>query len=149
MDLFGDGAVNHSGTFNASVMAMAAVIATMRQLQEERPHEKLARVGTALMEGLKTLAEERDVPLRVQGVPAAFWCSFGPQAEARTFSDLRHDDANRYREFAAQLADAGVWVTTRGIWYLSTAHDDSDVEQTLARVAKILRAPEYAGAAVR
>ena len=70
MEPFGSGTVNHSGTFNANVMAMAAVTATLKQLRDEPPYEQIERIGGRLMKELGELG------LRIQGTPMAFHATF-------------------------------------------------------------------------
>jgi glutamate-1-semialdehyde 2,1-aminomutase len=137
MEPIGTGEVNHSGTFNANRMAMAAVAATLELLAEQPPYAELARVGDRLMAELAVLG--RDVGLRVQGVPMAFHVSFGPDAEVTDYRGLQRLDSARYRKLAELLWDEGVWVAARGIWYLSAAHGDRELETTLERVAAALR----------
>lgn len=134
MDLFGTGAVNHSGTFNASVMASAAVSATLGVLRADPPYERVARHGTALMEGIRNLAAQNDLPISVQGHPAAFSVSFGPDVPFRNLRDLEQRDTEKYARFANDLASEGVWVAPRGIWYVSAVHDDEILKTTLDRV---------------
>ena len=138
MEPIGTGEVNHSGTFNANRMAMAAVAATLELLAEQPPYAELARVGDRLMTELSALG--RDVGLRVQGLPMAFHVSFGPEAaEVRDYRSVKALDAARYRKLAELLWDEGVWVAARGIWYLSAAHGDRELDMTLERVASALR----------
>ena len=90
------------------------------------------------MTELSTLG--RDVGLRVQGLPMAFHVSFGPEAtEVTDYRSLQALDSARYRKLAELLWDEGVWVAARGIWYLSAAHGDRELETTLERVAAALR----------
>lgn len=133
MERFGTGAVNHSGTFNANVMGMAATVATLRRLEDGSTYEELNRVGGALMKGLGDLAESASFPIHIQGLPMAFHLSFG-EGDVVDFKGLQAKDDSRYRAFAEALFQHGVWVARRGIWYLSTAHGDHEVEVTLERV---------------
>jgi glutamate-1-semialdehyde 2,1-aminomutase len=139
MERFGSGEVNHSGTFNGNVMAAAATIATLDLLRSERPHERIEQVGARLMDELRALAEEASVPLRVRGFPLAFHASFG-DGEVHDFRGVQALDAPRYKRLAARLVDAGVWVAARGIWYVSAAHGDGEVDVTLERVERALAA---------
>ncbi|HUJ16303.1 MAG TPA: aspartate aminotransferase family protein [Thermoanaerobaculia bacterium] len=50
--------VVHSNTFGQNDMAMAAALATLTVIEEERLVENAAEMGAVLMEGLKDLAEE-------------------------------------------------------------------------------------------
>lgn len=140
MRLFGDGTVNHSGTFNANVMAMAATLATLRFLKEESPYERIERVGRRLMDGLSDLARQASVPLRLQGLPVAFHASVGPDVPVWDYRGLEALDAERYRRLATRLVEEGVWASGRGIWYLSAAHGEREVEVTLERVGSALAA---------
>lgn len=132
MDLLAAGVV-HSGTFNANVMAMAATLATLRRLREDPPYERIERVGSELMKGLGEVSRGR-LDLRIQGLPVAFHASVGPDVEVWDHRDLARLDAERYRKLVGLLVDEGVWVASRGIWYLSAAHGDREVEVTLERV---------------
>ena len=134
MERFGTAEVNHSGTFNASVMAMAATCAALRCLTETPPYDGIAEHGTALMDGLRELGERHDVPLRVQGVPAAFHVSFGDPEPVFDYRGMAQFDSKRYVAFARELADSGVWVAGRGIWYVSAAHGPGELGETLRRV---------------
>ena len=138
MERFGSGAVNHSGTFNGSVMAAAATLATLDLLTSRPPYAAIADVGGALMAALPELGRDHDLPLRVQGVPAAFHVSFGPPDAVHDYRGLARLDGERYARLAEALQDHGVWVAPRGIWYVSAAHGDGELAQTLQRVAATL-----------
>lgn len=144
MQRFGTGEVNHSGTFNACVMAAAAVTASMKVLRDENPYARIAAHGEKLMAGLRDIAREADVPLRVAGPGMAFHASFlkpGSPADLDV-TDLRvlkTLDLERYRKFARALASAGIWVAGRGIWYVSAAHGEREFEETLNRFRLAIR----------
>jgi glutamate-1-semialdehyde 2,1-aminomutase len=130
MDVLSDGRVNHSGTFNGSVMAAAATIATLSMLRDEPPYERIAAYGRALMTGLDDLSKNVGFPLVVQGLPVAFHVS--PSGVARSSLgtlELHH-----------ALASAGVWVTTRGIWYVSATHRKAELDLTLESADAAVRA---------
>lgn len=138
MERFGTREVNHSGTFNANVMAAAATVATLRILRHDPPYARVEETGAKLMAGLGNLAAERSLPLRIQGLPAAFHLSFGGEEEVVDLRSLRTRDAERYRRLALRLIGAGIWVAPRGIWYVSAAHGERELEVTLERAAGAL-----------
>lgn len=139
LDPVGTGVVNHSGTFNASVMACAAATATLRLLTQDPPYERLAAIGSRLQEGLRQLANDHGLEMNVQGLPMAFHVGFG-QGPVESFEALQRLDLARYATFSRVLVEHGVWVTGRGIWYVSAAHNDADVDETLVRVAGAMAA---------
>jgi glutamate-1-semialdehyde 2,1-aminomutase len=140
MERFGTGEVNHSGTFNANVMGMAAVAETLRLLADQPPYGEVERVGQRLMDGLDKVGREVGKPLRLQGLPMAFHASFGEDTDVWEFRDLQRLDLDRYRKLAERLVEAGVWVAARGVWYVSAAHGDRELEVTLERAEAALRA---------
>ncbi len=139
MALIGTNQVNHSGTFNASVMAAAAVKATIEVLRTDDPYERLDATGLRLQEGLRAAAAAAGVPMRVAGMPMAFHVAYGdPDAPLLTLADLARFDLARYQGFARVLERHGLWVAGRGIWYVSTAHTDADIDRTIERFAAAL-----------
>jgi glutamate-1-semialdehyde 2,1-aminomutase len=126
MDLLADGTVNHSGTFNGSVMASAATIATLALLEADPPYARMDSYGSRLMAGLREAAERHDLALNVDGVPAAF---------AATLVELPGTaEADLPALLADVLADAGIWTTSRGLWFVSAVHRDAELEETLSRI---------------
>ena len=91
------------------------------------------------MRGLRDLGSRHDIPLRVQGVPAAFHASFGDPAPVTDYRGLERLDRQRYTAFAHLLAECGVWVAGRGIWYVSAAHGDRELDEALDRVDTALQ----------
>ena len=148
MELLGTGEINHSGTFNASVMASAAVSATMDWLTTHDPYPGLEQWGTRLMDGLAEVGRELGTNLHVQGLPMAFHLSFAdtdePAVDNLTLSAM---DLARYARFATDLAEAGIWAAGRGIWYVSTTHGESELDETLSRFRTALQSELARGAA--
>jgi glutamate-1-semialdehyde 2,1-aminomutase len=116
----GDGSVNHAGTFNASVMATAAVVATLSILEADPPYERLRSYGEELIPALGQIAERHSVPLRVTGLPLAFSVTIDP-------GFLSPGDLHR------ELAASGLWTTARGLWFVSDAHRAMELQETLER----------------
>jgi glutamate-1-semialdehyde 2,1-aminomutase len=133
MDMFAAG-VNHSGTFNSSFAACAAVTAALTVLREDPPYERVEDHGTKLMEGIRELGVRHGLPIRVQGLPMAFHVSFGDPEPIHDFTGLAGLDLARYAEFSRILVDHGVWVAGRGIWYVSAAHGERELTTTLERL---------------
>jgi glutamate-1-semialdehyde 2,1-aminomutase len=121
-------------------MAAAATLATLEVLVEEQPHERIEELGTTLMDGLRAAAAAASVPLRVRGFPGAFHASFGEDGDLRDFRSVQALDTIAYKNLAMRLVDAGVWVAARGIWYVSAAHGEREVEVTLERAARAFAA---------
>lgn len=138
MSEFGTGRVNHSGTFNSSVMAMAATVATVTQLRDDPPYERVWAHGEQLMAGIMSLGRQYGVPLHVQGLPMAFHVTFG-EGVAVDHRSLQDFDLARYERFATTLVRHGLWVAGRGVWYVSAAHGLDELDVALDRFEHALR----------
>ncbi len=137
MSLFANG-TNHSGTFNANVLSCAAIVHALAIMQSTSIYDDVERTGGQLMASLGALVAEFDLQIQVRGLPAAFHVSFDTTDPVTSFSDLQRADSDRYRRLVPHAIDAGVWLTGRGIWYVSGAHDDATNDATLARMRKAL-----------
>jgi glutamate-1-semialdehyde 2,1-aminomutase len=134
MEPIGTKKVNHSGTFNANLMGAAAVVASLEYLKQDPPYERIERITSELTEGLREVADESSISLRLQGVPGAFHASVAAtDIEVRNFRDLARLDAGAYLRLVDRMIAEGIWVSGRGIWYVSAAHGEHEVEVTLDR----------------
>ncbi len=90
MSMIAEGRYSHSGTYNANVVACAAVSATMDVLAEPGLYERQRALGETLMNGLRKLASEAGLPVIVEGLGTVFqlWFSEHPIRNWR--------DAERY-----------------------------------------------------
>lgn len=140
MEMIGTGAVNHSGTFNSSVMAMASVISTLDELRSGAAYEAVEAHGTALMGGLRDLGERHGVELRIEGLPAAFHVTIGSGEvhDARSLAAI--GGTAGYARLADLLVAHGVWVAARGVWYTSAAHGTRELTAVLERADAALGA---------
>jgi len=68
----------------------------------------------------------------VQGLGTVFntaFCDGAPVTDYRSYQ--RCSDSAQLRRFLHALQEHGVRPTSRGTWFLSTAHTDADVEETI------------------
>ncbi len=142
MSIIADGRYSHSGTYNANVVACAAVSATMDLLAEPGLYERQIALGKRLMDGLRDLGQEAGLPVIVEGLGTVFqlWFSEHPIRNWR--------DAERY---AREDLFTTWWqeMLLRGVLFhpsqfenlfLSLVHDGADVDQTLAAAAEAFTA---------
>ncbi|MCB0106463.1 MAG: aspartate aminotransferase family protein [Caldilineaceae bacterium] len=133
MRRFAEG-VNHSGTFNSNVIAMAASAAAIAELEKNNGaiYTQLDQIGRKLMRGLHELGQRHGLPLHVQGVPTAFHLSFTDLDALRDYRDYAGAcDKERYSRFCVAMLERGVRLIERGVWYISAAHTDAHVDATL------------------
>jgi glutamate-1-semialdehyde 2,1-aminomutase len=142
LDLFGKGVV-HGGTFNAQPVAMAATLATLDALTPEL-FAGIETRGRRLMDGIAAELAAAGHKAVVTGWPQVFHVAFDLDAPARNWRDLAKMNRAKYVRFTAALLAHGVRALERGAWFMSAAHDDAIVDQTLAAVRKAARELEAA-----
>ena len=134
MELIGDGSVLHGGTFNTNLVSTSAAIAALDELAKDdgAVYRRIEERGARLKEGLWEIGERAGVPLQVQGVGAVFNTSFTDQGEVTDYRSHQRTDLGRQGRLVRALQDRGVRITIRGTWFLSAAHGDDVIDETLA-----------------
>lgn len=128
--------VNHSGTYNSNVMATAAAHATICEL-ERLDYQRIHRLGETLINGLRKLAANFGLPVLIQGLGPAFHLAFTKRDAIVDYRDSLECDGARNREFVGAMLDKGIRLLSRGLWYLSAAHTEADIQLTLEAVEDI------------
>ena len=126
--------VMHGGTYNSNTMATAAAIATVKELSKDNGQilkDTEAR-GERLMEELRRLAATHGQNMKVRGFGTIFHPAFTDLNDIGSYREFLKTDANKRTRFNALLHEEGVRVTARGSWFLSTAHSDEDVDESVA-----------------
>lgn len=135
-----DGSVVHAGTYNAGLTATAAAASTVKILTATDPYPDLYARGRELIQGIRGAAKRYKVDLFVDGLGPVFHTRFGQHGaitDARGYygnCDLQLRDW-----FVRALQDQGVRLTSRGTWFLSTAHTARDLELTIDAVERVLK----------
>jgi glutamate-1-semialdehyde 2,1-aminomutase len=139
LDHFTEGGVVHGGSYNAQPVAMAATVATMKELADPTVYKTLERRGRRLMEGLRDALHAANVPAVVTGFPQIFHVALDVTEPARDYRDLARSNKVRYVAFTTALLRRGVRALERGAWFLSTAHDEAVIDVTIAAASEAAR----------
>jgi glutamate-1-semialdehyde 2,1-aminomutase len=135
--------VNHSGTFNSNTISMAASVAAIAELERDNGavYRTINKLGTQLMAGLSDIGRRLQIPLHVQGLPCAFHVSFNEKPPIRDYRDWAANcDKERYNAFTLAMLTSGIRLIGRGLWYVSAAHTEDQIAQTLEAAEKSLAA---------
>ena len=125
------GPIYQAGTLSGNPMAMAAGFATLR-LMTPSAYERLEATSAKLADGLARAAEEAKVPVQVNRVGSMLTVFFSARPVFDAAS-ARACDTKRFGAFFHALLENGVYFPPSQFEaaFLSTAHTDDDVEQTL------------------
>ena len=139
------GEVVHAGTLNANPLCLAASKWCLDQVIAQGDHPaRIQQLGRTLMAGLAVLAAEHQIPLRPQGPGLIFHtvmlkpgAAEGPINEYRDY--VRRHDAPRWAHLRRCLLEEGVRAIERGLWSISLAHGEADIDEALKRAAVAFR----------
>jgi glutamate-1-semialdehyde 2,1-aminomutase len=118
------------GTLSGNPVAAAAGLATLEILRRPGAYERIFETGRNLMNGLRDMLADAGIPAQVIGEPPLFDVFFteSPVTDYRTTLTA---DAARAGRFNDSLRDSGI-LKGPSKFYVSLAHDDADIAQTLA-----------------
>lgn len=141
MDSITDGTVAHAGTFNSHPVAMAAAVAVLRTLHEQRDeiYPPMMRRGEQLMASLQSCAKDAGVPMLVEGTGAVFQTYLTEATAVHNYRDFAATDRAAMGRLHQRLLDRGVSIVPRGLWFLSTEHTEVHLAETVEAVAASLR----------
>jgi glutamate-1-semialdehyde 2,1-aminomutase len=135
------GPVYQAGTLSGNPLAMAAGLATLREVAKPGFHHDLATRTSALVQGLAAAGEETGVPLLTQSVGAMFGIFFTEAASVSSFAEVMACDVERFRRFFHGMLDAGVYLAPSAFeaGFVSAAHTDDDIAATVDAARAVLK----------
>jgi glutamate-1-semialdehyde 2,1-aminomutase len=138
----------HAGTFNGNAIGCAAAKAVLTELKKNNCAIiwRINEIGKHMMSEIGKMAKKHNLTVRIQGPGSVFCVSFH-EGEIWDMRDAFGHENEAYFVFRQLLLDHGIHVfpTEKGLWYLSAAHTDADIEQTLRIVDKVFGIMEGMG----
>jgi len=128
------GPVYQAGTYAAHPLSIAAGLAMMDALDADPGlWDRLERTAQRLAAGLEAAARDAGVPARVQRV-GSMWTLFLSAQPVRSWDDAGYVDRARFATFYRGMLSRGVLLPPSPFEsaFLSTAHGEAELEQTLA-----------------
>jgi len=138
--------VSHGGTFNANPMTMAAGAAAMK-LFDKAAFDRLSMLGDRLRAGLREAVKIARVPGTVGG-NTSMTSLFHVDTNAQTYRDLvasRRSNAQagvRADKFFRYMLNHGVLMGAPGLFVLSTAVTEDEIDHTIDTALAALRTME-------
>jgi glutamate-1-semialdehyde 2,1-aminomutase len=127
------GPVYQAGTLSGNPLAMAAGLATLRELQRPGFFESIDARAERLVEGIESAAAEHEVPVRVNRVGSLFTVFFTSN-EVTDYASARTTDTKRHASFFHALLEGCVYFPPSQFeaTFVSDAHTDVDLDATVA-----------------
>jgi len=140
MKLIDDGKVSHLGTLNGNCIATSAALATIQELAANHgaAFEMMEELFVTLADGIRSSLERHGMKGIVNQVGPVLHMMFIDADTVNDFDTFNTRDAGLYARFAELMLSEGVLLRMNGLWYISTAHTQADINQTLQVVDRVL-----------
>jgi glutamate-1-semialdehyde 2,1-aminomutase len=128
------------GTYNGNPLATSAAIATLDHLREhsQELYPRLEELGSSLSAGILRIAEDHGAPVVVNRVGSAMVLMWGSPNPTTTYRGFVQSDASAIGRLESALLRNGILIHGDGRLFLSAAHTQGDVDETLAAVERAL-----------
>jgi glutamate-1-semialdehyde 2,1-aminomutase len=142
--------VAHGGTYTAHSISLAAAERTLQILDETDALARVADYGTRLRNGMRAVLNARGIAHSFVGHPSMSGLYFAAQPP-RNYRDWKGSDYSFYDAAAKVLHDEGVLCEpdSREPWFISAAHDDSCLADTMRGFEIAIDTTLRAGATTR
>jgi len=155
------GPVYQAGTLSGNPVAMAAGIANLEALTHTEfgaavgepaspgstagtprvdAYARLEALGAQLESGLRDAAASAHVPVQFNRCGSMF-CAYFTSEPVHHLADAMKSDRERFKKYFHGMLEAGVYLAPSQFeaGFISTAHSEADIEQTVRAAAKVLR----------
>jgi len=134
------GPVYQAGTLSGNPLAMAAGLATLRELkQHPEIYQHLEQRTAALVEGVLAVAKKKGVALTANRVGSMFtW--FFQAGEVHDWDAAAKSDTQAFGKFHRGMMERGIYLPPSQFEaiFVSAAHMENDIEQTIAAAEQAL-----------
>jgi glutamate-1-semialdehyde 2,1-aminomutase len=133
------GPVFQAGTLSGNPVAMAAGIATLRELRDYPPYTRLDELSKRLTEGVAAAALAAGLPHCLNRV-GSMWTLFFTAGPVTDYESAKTSDTARFARFFWALMNRGVYLPCSQFEaaFLSTAHTDKLIDQTVVAAREAL-----------
>ncbi len=135
-----DGPIFHAGTLSGNPVAMAAGLATLKEISQPGFYDALAAKSNALMDGLRDRARAAGIPLTTHAVGGMFGFYFSAEPVIERFSQVMACDIARFKRFFHGMLEEGVYLAPSAFeaGFVSIAHSEADLAATLDAAGRVL-----------
>lgn len=141
MQLVEKGTVGHLGTLNGNCVATTAALTVIEELTQNdgEAFKRMERLMLKLAEGIRSQLAKHGIPGLLNQIGPVFHMMFIDAPEVSDFATFQQRDAAKYARFAEIMLEEGVVLRPSGLWYISAAHEEKDVDETLDAVDRALQ----------
>ena len=135
------GPVYQAGTLAGNPLAMAAGIATLKQLTTEGLYHRIAEQGDRLAAGLRNALADAKIPGQVNSSGSLSTLFFADNP-VRDYASAKRSNTQRYAHFFREMLDRGVFIAPSQFEaaFVSAVHTPQDIDYAITAATESLRA---------
>lgn len=132
-----EGPVYQAGTLSGNPLAVSAGIATLEFLRDHDPYNDLERRATFIADGLLHAASDVGIAVQVNQIGSMLTVYFTNCAVV-DYETALTTDRDMYASLFHGMLNEGIYIPPSPFecWFLSVAHDDTDLERALRAFRK-------------
>ena len=135
------GPVYQAGTLAGNPLAMAAGIATLKQLTTPGLYDRINQNAERLVTGLRKAITETRVPAQINATGSLSTIFFTAEP-VKNYADAKRSETKRYARFFREMLDRDIFLAPSQFEaaFVSAAHTPEDIDRTIAASTDSLRA---------
>ncbi len=134
------GPVYQAGTLSGNPVAVAAGLATLKQVQAPGFYEKLGERTRQLVDGITTAAKNHGIDFCAQSIGGMFGLYFRKNIPT-SFAEVMQCDKEAFNRFFHAMLDEGIYFAPSAFeaGFVSSMHGDNELDRTLSAAEKIFK----------
>mgnify|MGYP001765252596 CR=1 FL=1 len=134
------GPVYQAGTLSGNPVAVAAGLATLKQVQQPGFYDALSERTRQLVDGLSASAKSHGIDFSAQSIGGMFGIYFSKQSPT-SFSEVMQCNKDAFNRFFHAMLDEGVYFAPSAFeaGFVSARHGDVELNKTLTAADKIFK----------
>ncbi|MCL0051922.1 glutamate-1-semialdehyde 2,1-aminomutase [Peptococcaceae bacterium] len=135
-----EGEVYQAGTLSGNPLAMAAGIATLKELSKPGIYQELEEKSKKLEQGIKQAALNNGIPI-TQNRAGSMLCTFFTSTEVVDYDTACTSDTKLFARFFRELLKEGIYIAPSQFeaMFVSIAHTDEDIDVTIDAVERVFK----------
>ena len=132
------GSVYQAGTLSGNPVAVAAGLATLKQIKEPGFYEQLGEKTQQLINGVTVAAEKNGINFSAQSIGGMFGFYFRKEIPV-SFSEVMECDKDSFNKFFHAMLHEGIYFAPSAFeaGFVSSVHGDTEINQTISAAEKI------------
>jgi len=133
------GPVYQAGTLSGNPVAMAAGLATLKEIAQPGFFTALGERTEQLTRGLVTRAKAFDIPLTTNQVGGMFGLFFTAEPQVKDYYQVTNCNVERFKLFFHGMLEQGVYLAPSAFeaGFVSAAHTEREIKSTLISAEQV------------